>query len=156
MYGYDKIDFIADSTTEKDIGGLVKLVSSVGVNAKKSQRNNSIEFRLDRLNEWAGRILLSSDIDEVGSGIKVAMLPYKILLSQPKYLVAEIKDRNAITKVLESYSFPVIITPDATQLKALKEKFPVYVTKYGTRIQSQSEIQASLRIIKEIVPELNF
>ena len=149
MYGWDRIDFIADSATEEDIGGLMKLMADVGINAEKSRKKGSIEFKLDRS---AGEILLSSDIDKIRSHIKIAMLPYQRLLFQPDYVVAEIRGQEHMAKMLESCSCPTIIVLSENQLKEFEKRFPGHAAK----VQSTYEAQLSVELLKRIVPELRY
>lgn len=150
MYGYDKLVFLADSASQDDVKGLVKLVKINDTKVNESKFNNCTQIRF----RVGSSIYFSESKSSISSRIVIAMLPYQMRLQKSSFIVAEIKGDKPITRVLEAYEFPMIIASDESELQEFRKRYPESAQKYSVRKQSQEEIQNSVVLIRSAVPEL--
>lgn len=150
MYGYNKLIFLADSASQSDVEGLVKLVTINDTQINESKFNNCTQIRF----RVGSSIYFSESKSSIRSRIVVAMLPYQMRLQKSSFIAAEIKGDKQITRVLEAYEFPMIIASEESELQEFRKRYPESAQKYGVRKQSQEEIQSSIGLISSAVPEL--
>ncbi len=161
LYGMNHFQFLADNANaEQDIAKIIGVLKEEGMElqSQKNAGKPNSELGFTHGKTWGGSLTISPDRgrDGIDSRIVIAMLPYASALIRPLYVVGHFVGDNITDKLLQTYSFPEIVTINAQALHEFQTKFPAPAAKYGVRAQSESEVNQSKGLLLRAVPELRY
>lgn len=147
MYGYNRINFMGHQLLEDDSKSLYEFFLSNDIKFETKSDGIRSSIKLEREGKYAGKLEISALRDGhsgIDGAIKIAMVPYIERLTTPQFIVAEFNGDTLVDKLLLSFQFPEILTPENSEFEGFMRKFPAHAKRYGSRVQSDLDIRLSI------------